>query len=372
MKNLAIDLKEYLNRDDMYYLLSFRTKIEKLREKLYIYAESITEPLNKILVAHYKERLSCAEGRPMLGEYAIFLAGDLFLIKPQVVDKLAFPWLLLYEYSLLLDDLLDGSRSHWSHELLLSQILLESSITEYKKLLGDNKSLWAAYNSYQREWINEMMHEMKWSCSKENQSKTGAIFQQGRKAAMVKFCVTSIVYLDKNRLLTSREEKGIDHLCAGIQLLDDLTDVLEDHRAGRLNVLLGDTYEWFNVIVFNSISNIHPKDVSVNQLMLGLVYSGAISNSWKIAAKQIDKAIEMLQDKENQSTKYFKSISIKCRESSRLIDKAIRDMPELQEYFLNTQIKGENTNIIEINTAKLSQMLSRITRHINNGPKASN
>jgi len=354
------------------YISSLQDKIEKLRNNLYSYSKYYPAPLDSILVNHYQERLRCADKQPMIGEYGAFIIGDLLSIEPRITEYLAFPWLLLYEYSLLLDDLLDKSRSHWSHELLLSQMLLESSLNEYRKLLGDNQQVWSAYESYRRESIDGMLYEIEWSTRIKKHSGSEVIIQQGRKAAMVKFCAASMVCLDNNRTLTPKEEKGIDHLCAGIQLLDDSTDALEDHMAGRMNILLEETYEWFKKNIFNSISNIHPKDIGGNQLMVGLVYSGGISRSWKTATEQLDKAIELLADKGSQVANYLNAISIRCRKSSIIIDEALEANPELQEVFFRALAKGDRFTMTEINSEKLSEVWRKIAGLINDGPKARN
>lgn len=372
MNNPTLDIREYVDRDDTEYISFLQTKIELLRQLLYQYAESIPVPLNRILINHYKERLGCAEDRPMLGEYAAFMVGDLFSIKPQIVDQLAFPWLLLYEYSLLLDDLLDKSRSRRVHELLLTQILLESSLTRYRSLLGDNSLLWAVYDSYRQQSTNGILHEIEWSTNVSRMCDNGVIIEQGRKSAIVKFCATSIVYFDKKRLLSSREEEGIDHLCAGIQLLDDLTDVFEDHKAGRLNVLLKDAYDWLENNTSKSTHSMQLMHVDVYHLMAALSYSGAIERSWMKAAEQIDEALDLFTDVNSQTARYFHSISTKCRESANLIRELMSETPEFHGDFVISDVNGRHATISDIRSLRLSELIVKINEHVSTGPKASN
>lgn len=365
MQNLAIKTGDLTST---VYLSTFQTKVENLRQDLYSYAESFPSPLNSTLINHYKGRLNRAHGLPMLGEYAPFMVGDLFMTRPQTIERLAFPWLLLYEYTLLLDDLIDQPRLFSRRELVLSQMLLASSFDEYKRILGDSQPLWAAYDSYQREWLMGSLHEMDSSSLKNAHCALEVIGQQGRRAAIAKFCAASLVYCDENRLLAPHEERGIDHFCAGIMLLDDIADVLEDHKEGRRNFLLETTYEWFKTNL--SETSMTWTNLDINQLTIGLVYSGAISRSWKAAANEIENALGTFSDSESQTTNYFRSISTHCRRSAQLIEDAATGLPKFQQAFLHTQAIQQQSNIIEIGSAILRQSWKTVIHHIDNGPKA--
>ncbi len=366
MQNLAIKLTVDLTSVD--FLSTFQTKVKSLRQDLYRHAQSFPSPLNSTLINHYEERVRRACGLPMLGEYAPFMMGDLLIIKPRTIELLNFPWLLLYEYTLLLDDVIDQPRKFSQRELVLSQMLLASSLDEFKRVLGDSQQLWAAYYSYQREWLIGSLHEMDLSSHEKTSFPSEVISQQARRAAIAKFCAASLLFLDQHRLPTPREESGIDHFCAGIMVLDDLTDVLEDHIEGRRNFLLETTREWSNANIPRE--SITWTTLSIDQLTIGLVYSGAISRSWKAAADEIDKALGIFSDSESQTANYFRSISIHCRRSARLIDDATTILPKFRQELLHPQTIQQQSNIIEMGSAILRQSWKTVINLIEDGPKA--
>jgi len=369
MNNLAIKVKEQLNVVDIRQLSFLQTNLEELRNSLYNYASTLPTQLNDVLINHYNERLSRADGRPMLGECAIFLLGDLFSIKQHIVDEITFPWSLLYDYNLLIDDLIDDTRPNWPQELLLSQILLESSLSSFRDVLGNDNSIWNLYDSYRSEFTYGILHEIKWSSGDDRRFHDDTVIQQGRKAAMVKFCAAGLIYQDKHRLLTLKEEQFIDHICAGIQLLDDLTDVFEDHSNGRINILLEDTYEWLRKNGFKNI--LHTQKIDNELLIFGLFYSGAIERLWKAASEQIDKAIRIFPFLNNQTIDYFKHLSLRCKQSSDNINIATKIAPIFPNSLKIPKLERENELEVSFRTRQLSALLKEIMKHINDGPKAS-
>jgi hypothetical protein len=366
MQNPAARLTGETSSNDL--LTALRTKVEDLRQDLYFYARTLPSPLGPTVISHYEERVRRARGLPMLGEYAPFLLGDLFGVKQQSIEQLAFPWLLLYEYTLLLDDLADRRRSLSSHKLVLSQMLLASSLKEFKRVLGDSRAIWAAFDSYQREWLVGSLHESDFSSLKDGHPPLEIIRQQGRRAAMAKFCAASLLYLDANRLLTPSEESSIDHFCAGIMLLDDLTDVLEDHTEGLRNFVLERTHRWFKA----KVSSEEPAwaNLDIDQLTVGLVYSGAIGESWIAAANEIDKALGAFNRSENQAAKYFGLLSDRCRGSAHSIQEAAAGLPTFQPVFLHKQGKAHRSNILNLSSAILRRSLKKVIQQIDNGPRA--
>lgn len=351
-------------------LFVYDSKIEKLRAKLFEFADSLPYPLNSTLNEHYRERINYSHGLPMLGEYAVYIAGDLFEIKSDIINNLAFPWLLFYEYSLLLDDLLDKSRPNWKHELVLSQELLEFSLHEYRKILGNNNPLWETYKAYQNEARYAILYELNWSNIRNHNKESKVIIQQGRKSAMLKFCAATLVYLERNRLLTKEEEEGIDLLCAGIQLLDDLTDITEDHKAGRLNFILAETYNWIKFHEYKGSDKFDSLTLTNSQLLYGLIYSKTIIWVYNEIAKQISHSLKLLNNEVSQVAKYFISVCSQCQESSGTIEQLLKDTSEKKKDSYGEKV--DDFIIVDINQSKSSETYKIIEQFINNGPKASN
>ena len=78
----------------------------------------------------------------------------------------------------------------------------------------------------------------------------------------------------------------------------------------------------------------------------------------------------MLPETNSQTLFYLKSIATKCKESSHNIQKAIKNTPFPQEDLLvpESSFGGET---IDLRSLQLAELLKKIAKHINEGPKAS-
>ncbi|MEX1138903.1 MAG: hypothetical protein WEF53_06140 [Bacteroidota bacterium] len=350
------------------YFSVFQGDVKILRESLYRYAETLPPPLTLTLINHYEERIKRAQGLPMLGEYTPFILGDLFNLKPEVFDKITLPWFLMYEYTLLLDDLIDLPRISVQRELALSQVLLSSSFNEFRRILGDDESLWTTIDSYLHQWLVGSLHEVDSGDMREEWYGQEALRQQGRRAAIAKLCAAALVYLDQKRLPTAHEERGLDHFCSGFMLLDDLADVHEDYKEGRQNSLLETTREWFRTTVPET--TIPWRHLSIHQLTVGLIYSGSISRSWNAASEEIEKGLACFSDSKSQIVDFFTSLSVSCRDSSRLIDEIVGDLLPSSHELLVTESQEQRSKVIELGSAMLKNSWEKILRQVEDGPKA--
>lgn len=357
---------------DPLHLSFLNRKVEENRKLFVEYAKSLPSPLEKILLAHYNDRLIKAGDNPMLGEYAPFMLGDLLSINEKFVDQLSFPWFLLYEYSLLLDDLLDNkSRDDWKYELLVSQILLDYSVGCFKIIFGQDQYISSSFDNYRKESVESMLVEMSKSLIMKSEISDQAILDQGRKAAFVKFCATTMVYLDKRRELSRNEQSGIDALCCGIQLLDDVHDVIEDHISGQMNILLNEVYTWFQKknLLTSSLSTI--ENIGIQQLIIGLVYSRGLTKSWDLASEYLNLGLNYFHEKETKSYSFLHDLSVKCSVSSTTLNGLINSDARLRELLLLALTKGEIETHITINTLNNYTWL-KIKEFFKTGPKASN
>jgi len=365
---ISIDSKKV--KDDLSYLVSLKPNINILRAKFYDYAISLQHPIDEILINHFNERLKRAEGIPMLGEYTVYVFGDIFSISESVIEEAAFPWFLLYEYSLLLDDLLDKNRPNWELELLTSQLLLDESFKEYIRVFGNNKYMFETFELYRKQSINSMIFEFNWAKSDIINDTSSALNIQGRKSALMKFCVSSLVIKEKNRMLNEIEEKALDNLCSGIQLLDDLTDVLEDNKDGRMNVLLQESYKWSNSNLFKNNAGFK---LSPDQLIIGLIYSGSINNTLEIASELINKAIQLIDTGGAINALCFlKDLSLKCSSSSKDLDELLIKNSKYKQILLS-RISNENQSVqLNLESDGLNDFWQQIIKYLKIIPKASN
>ncbi len=252
--------------------------------------------------------------------------------------------------------------------MLLSQILLQDSINEYKRVIGGDERLWSSFDAAQREWLVAMLHEMKPKKDKETHSRAETVALQGQKVAIVKFCANSGLLLDQGRLLTAKEESALDHFCGAVQLLDDLADVIEDHREGRENILLEDAYCWLKGNLYRT--GIPARNVSEKTLMIGLAFSGAVIELWKTAASEIEMGLECFENSRDRIKMWFRSLAAECREAAKRTYEATQTASGFQGNLLAEVDHGGGLSC-EIESMPLLHVWQKIVGHINSGPKAS-
>lgn len=352
------------------YLNTFIEEIIALRKSLLVFSEKLPKSLGKIVVAHYKNRLYRAKSLPMLGEYVVYLIGDLFKIPVNIINQLSFPWLLLYEYCLLIDDIIDNPIKNNSKEYKTSQILLKSALKEYNNNFKNDISLVESFGTYHRQWFDAMIFELNQNFEIDSKVTDVEFLQQGRKSALVKFCADSLVRLNNKRSLNPIEEKCLDNFCSGIQLLDDVTDIEQDYTLGVSNTIIKDMYQWIEKNHIDSIVDI--KNLSTRQLKIILIFSGAISDSLKLASNYLSEGINLSNNPTCITTKYFHQVIKKCVTSIRIINEYIIPISLDKVLILLANDELEKNNIYRIDSQKISEIWEDINLLIYNIPKACN
>lgn len=333
----------------------------------------LPHPLARRLVSHREDRFERACGRPMLGEYAIDIFSDLLHLGEASKARAEIPWLLLYEHALLIDDLLDGPSKQCGYDLILSQVLLDKAHRAISTLVGDGDIVLRLFERYRMESWTAMIQEMEWSQGKrEEVGSEEALLLQGRKSALAKFCATLLRYADRGEILTQEQERGIDALCSGIQLLDDLADCHEDHSNGRMNRTLQTAIRWLSHRFPRHSSPGKDDPLGPSQLVAGLVLSGSVASTWITAAGRFEEALDLLKAPVGAcATEYFTALGVQCRQSS------------IRLGFLTSQ-GGEGWNCLdevlldeaaltrELAEGKLSKLWQEILQCLSIGPQASN
>lgn len=356
----------------------WNSDIQMLRRKLEDFGETLPVTLRVCLGAHYSQRLRSSAGNPMLGEYAVFILGDMLSANTPRMGALAFPWLLLYEHSLLLDDLLDEKEHLDSREsILLSNHLLEAALGHFRSSLGHDSVLWDAYERYRRESVIGMLDEWAWEKSILTGTRSvtirDRIIQQGRKAALAKFCATALVLDQQPNGLTLQQERGLDCLFAGIQLLDDLEDVEKDHCAGRMNHLLEETYLWHFQLSSAKDGLDLRHALGPNQLLVSLIYSGVAQGVWTTAADMFDESFQLLSSPPHAAaTKFFQAISNDCREATRDMKTVLETFSGISEALTVSVGISEKAISDTLNSTGMEKTWNTIKTRFQAGPRAQN
>jgi len=349
------------------YLKNIKPDIDKTRRKFYNFLDNFNPKLKKVIINHFKERLERAGDNLLLGEYAPYILGHLFNISKSTINKVSFPWFLLYEYSLIFDDLLDKDRVDWKMELISSQKLLDYSHQEFIKFINKDNKLFNDFNKYRDQSIDGMIKEIDWTVNGIIDNKNTAILFQGRKAALVKFCVSFMIKSDKKRSIYQTEEQVLDNICAGIQIIDDLTDIVEDHNEHRINIMLSTIYEW----IYKNYG-INSTNISTNQLLAGLIFSNSLNTTLDISSFLLSSVKKNLKETpyNKGAIDYFNNIAISCSNSSTTLDKILIENKKIEPMLLKHIFIEKN---IDKKQGKLiNDYWNKLIKFIKLVPKASN
>src|ERR1035437_8246341 len=127
-------------------------KVMDIRSLFFDHLDSLPAPFARIVKEHYIERVVRAESRQMLGEYAAFLLGDVLRIPDEsIVRRIAVPWLVVYEYSLMIDDIVDGKSLLSAERVLASPILYDDFVCIWREWFSEHPGLWQAFRTYHAE-----------------------------------------------------------------------------------------------------------------------------------------------------------------------------------------------------------------------------
>jgi hypothetical protein len=297
------------------FLVSIKPYVLKIRSQFYDFAEKLSPVVKATVLNHFHERINRAGETIMLGEYTPFIFGDLFSISKKTIESIAFPWFLIYEETLLLDDLTDKERVNYQKELQVKELLALKNFSFLKTLKND---IYKYYVQYKNQTLEAMLYEIELSKDATNYSnqEMDRVIIQGRKAALVKFCIAYMIEVDKSRKLTVKEEKILDKICAGIQLLDDLTDFMEDYKEKKENLLLSVAKRWIKT----HFSKIDLCALSRNQLIAAVVFSNSVNTTLDFASNNINSISELSNPNNSGSIEYFTKLALNCHSKSLELD----------------------------------------------------
>lgn len=173
------------------------------------------------VVAHLRVRLRRSRLPVSLGESVPTIFGDLLQIRGQHANRYALAWMYLYHHSLLVDDLTDGHADSDTSNASTAAYLLDRALQLWSSCGGLTGSLVTAFERYYAEQMTA------------GAEPVGAVDSLGRRGALVKYFATVVTTETQGRLLSENEERGVESILAGFQLLDDVTDYEEDRPRDR-------------------------------------------------------------------------------------------------------------------------------------------
>lgn len=358
-------------------LAPIAVEILSIRSAFLDHLDTLPAPFGESIKRHYLERIVRAGDRHMLGEYGPFLLADVLRVPQKAATSIVIPWLVLYEHTLLVDDIVDVKGSSWAQDVLLSQILFDDFVSLWQERFFECPNLWQAFRTYHTEGVSAALKEMEQSLDATPEPRhdvNGDCDEHlimGRKAALVKFCAAALSIEFRGRLLNPIEEGGIDKICAGIQLLDDLSDCAEDYKEGRDAFILRIAFDKirghhdFNFVVRN--------DLSEDELISFLILSGATTHVAKLACHYLTSGLAALDVMPDSATgRYLLSLVENTSCAAAAIEEMFTDNPHLIETMLLSFLKGDDSWKRLLAQSVYGDIWAEIKSRFNRIPNAAN
>lgn len=326
----------------------------------------LPDDLRDVLLDYYKERIRRSHGLPRMGEEILYLFADMFCIDEGTLRSIAAPWACFYVNCLIIDDQIDVVSDKSLTYPMLAQFLADEGQRRLQKVFKNNAPVWEHIYRYRLQSWHAIASELRGAVG---QGRYGAAIRQGQKAAMAKVCATALIYGSYGVVPSRRQVLGLDYLCGAVQLLDDIQDYQEDHLAGRDNLMLARCAEWFNCRT--SVSGF--EGASECQLLCGILLSGAVRDSWVLAAEMFEKAMSLLGPQEGaQGSMYFHEMGNKCRASADRLE-AIRSLNgDVFRYLERAVREGEGQTLNALCSNRVARCWEALVSEFRRGPVAAN
>jgi hypothetical protein len=188
------------------------------------YALALVEGGEFAGLGHYRQRLARSATHITLGEAAPYLFLQNYATNDVPYQKVTEAWLLLYHHALVVDDLADGHAQNSPATRDMAARLLERALNAWggRDLDGLSGQLGIAFTRFYEEQM------------RAGRSPIGDVASLGHRAALVKYLAMILKVHCSGQLLDETEERAIECLLAGFQILDDVTDRAEDgHESGE-------------------------------------------------------------------------------------------------------------------------------------------
>lgn len=229
---------------------------------------------------YYRRRLGRAEGGVALGELAPFLLQQIFDVKNEALTRVLPAWLPLYHHALMLDDFWDGDLiEERARVSVVASTLLKESMESWARVGLNTSGDWMYFRQVYREHMSS------------GQRSPASVEALGKRSALVKVLANALCSIGKGRSLEPAEERGIELLAAGFQLLDDVADVEQDWAFARQSVLIERALSWLSE---TPISLSRVKDLPREMIWTIVMVSGAFTEICMDAAHFFRRGEERL------------------------------------------------------------------------------
>jgi hypothetical protein len=273
-------------------LRPFEDDVRRCRRLFFSELAALPAPFGEIAQRNYAARVKRGNGRAVLGEYAPWLVTSLVGITDRTaIDRVVIPWLQVYTFVIFLDAVFDEP-DHPEKEALLitAALLLERGIAALSTLPNSSPELFQAVDECFVDTARAALTELAAHRARIESYSDSDLEKLGHKVAVVKLCAYYTLSAQGPVGIGPLDLDALQGLFSGIQLLDDVTDWHEDW--------LGENYTYplslccQRLVARGIVRAAHPHDLSEDELVVGLMLSGAAHEALRRSREFLLRALD--------------------------------------------------------------------------------
>lgn len=305
-------------------LLKYRPLVLQARSRFFQLIRGFPSPLDAIAIAHYEQRRAEAAGRLLWCEYAPWIAADLVGLSEEkrgrALIDFAPGWLALYAYTLVTDDIIDNSNlEHRRPLVLVSGLLQDLAIRSFQALEAGCPASHGLVSSVSKslycmaQAASDELSQHRFRLSRFDEDK---IDQLGSKIAGLNVCIDFAARLNGAEPRVEIFEAA-RFLAAGLQLLDDITDLEADRIDGNCTFPLTLTLQEMTVggAGQDQLALLH--ELSIEELRVALIATGSLERTLALSASMIGRGLDkILTSTQAPSILCFKLLADELRSQS--------------------------------------------------------
>ncbi len=225
----------------------------------------------------YLRRVNTSNGKTPLGESAPVLVSSLIPdISSHEIEAAIHPWLGIYAFTLLIDDVIDDDTVDRSALVIAASLFLEKALSFAYSTASDPATLRTHIDSYFESAASAFsLEEILRRESKSFSASTLKILRE--KVSLIHLCLP-LLLRNRSTGIPPNAQSAVDRLALAMQLLDDVTDWEDDHRNHTTTILLSEGFRWAQD------RGVPADQLTADGVLTSVLMSGALHKSTRIAA----------------------------------------------------------------------------------------
>lgn len=258
----------------------------------------------------FDDRVRRAEGKFPVSELAPWLLGELLDVDPRKLTEIIDSWFHVVLGMLILDDVLDlpdRSVTEWRHEVIVAELLIQRGASRLQVVVQPTSQ--GIFSDAFGDAADAAIHEIAKHRQTVSSFEQSELEQVGRKLALIQACAAAVISVSGVQIEWSRIENLFRKMSLGLQILDDLTDLDEDWRAGNFTLPITSAIRRGCLIVEGDV----PRLISMEEVLARVVVSGALVESLAVAEEALQSALTEIEILSKGSTSFARYLSATCQ-----------------------------------------------------------